>query len=393
MPEVRDKVYDPDPEKVFTKAKLAQLQESQQDTVTKDKSSEFRQFPDDSTFHKDYSVLPLFVPTDTLDHLKECGKTTKKSLSTDAIAEMSSSKGLRLMPFVHDLEVSRPVDSDVVYVRALCWASYKKSVKYKVRMIVNPVGKPKITSAVCDLICPAGKSGCCCHVMAVIWKLDEMSRNNEMENQCDNDVPCTSKPRKWGIPGRRTVEHEPIMASKLIKPRHNADTPGQKRRGVLSTFYDPRPLKLRKLDPEAVEKFKENIVRVNQSVPFGKMTPNASDMILVNSLIGTVAKGSVLQMQMKDFKITSASSRSTYNSTYTSALQPIPCVTNTTVSQVNLTNTANDTDIVVDMTTNQFQISPSALVRVLLFCNQNHVSQIQSCLKSIQQTQSTIQIL
>ena len=61
------------------------------------------------------------------------------------------------------------------------------------------------------------------------------------------------------------------MASKLIKPRHNADTPGQKRRGVLSTFYDPRPLKLRKLDPKAVEKFKENIVRVNQSVPFGKM--------------------------------------------------------------------------------------------------------------------------
>ena len=361
MPEVRDKVYDPDPEKVFTKAKLAQLQESQQDTVPKDKSSEFRQFPDDSTFHKDYSVLPLFVPTDTLDHLKECGKTTKKSLSTDAIAEMSSSKGLRLMPFVHDLEVSRPVDSDVVYVRALCWASYKKSVNYKVRMIVNPAGKPKITSAVCDLICPAGKSGCCCHVMAVIWKLDEMSRNNEMENQCDNDVPCTSKPRKWGIPGRRTVEHEPIMASKLIKPWHNADTPGQKRRGVLSTFYDPRPLKLRKLDPEAVEKFKENIVRVNQSVPFGKMTPNASDMILVNSLIGTVAKGSVLQMQMKDFNIKSASSRSTYNSTYTSALQPIPCVTNTTVSQVNLTNTANDTDIVVDMTTNQFQDQPLSL--------------------------------
>ena len=63
-------------------------------------------------------------------------------------------------------------------------------------------------------------------------KLNEMSRNNEMENQCENDIPCTAKPRKWGIPGRRTVEHEPIMASKLIKPRHNADTPGQKGRVV-----------------------------------------------------------------------------------------------------------------------------------------------------------------
>ena len=256
-------------------------------------------------------------------------------------------------------------------------------------MIINPVGKPKITSAVCDLICPAGKSGCCCHVMAVIWKLDEMSRNNEMENQCDNDIPCTSKPRKWGIPGRRTVEHEPIMASKLIKPRHNADTPGQKRRGVLFTFYDPRPLKLRKLNPEAVEKFKENIVRVNQSVPFGKMTPNASDMILVNSLIGTVAKGSVLQMQMKDFNITSASSRSTYNSTYTSALQPIPCVTNTTVPQVHLTNTANDTDIVVDMTTNQFQDQPLSLGE------STSVLQPKPCVTNtiLSQVNSTIQIL
>ena len=33
------------------------------------------------------------------------------------------------------------------------------------------------------------------------------------------------------------------------QPRHHADTPGHKRRGVLSSFYDPHPLKLRKLDP------------------------------------------------------------------------------------------------------------------------------------------------
>ena len=131
MPQVRDKVYNPDPDKVFTKVKLAQLRESQLDTTPKDKSSEFRQFPDDSTFHKDYSVLPLFVQTNTLDHLKECGKTTKKSLSTDAIVEMSSSKDLRLMPFVHDLEVTKPVDSEVVYVRALCWASSKKVLNIK----------------------------------------------------------------------------------------------------------------------------------------------------------------------------------------------------------------------------------------------------------------------
>ena len=65
------------------------------------------------------------------------------------LSEMSSSKGLRLLPFVHDLEVSKPVDIDILYVRALCWASYKKCVKYKVRMIINSLGKPKITSVLC----------------------------------------------------------------------------------------------------------------------------------------------------------------------------------------------------------------------------------------------------
>ena len=106
-----------------------------------------------------------------------------------------------------------------------------------------------------------------------------------MRNQCENDVPCTSQPRLWGIPGRRTVEQEPIMAINLIKPRHHADTPGHKRKGVLSTFYDSRPLKLRKLDPQAVEKLKVNIVRVNKGVPFQKMNPTASDIVYVNSLL------------------------------------------------------------------------------------------------------------
>ena len=50
--------------------------------------------------------------------------------------------------------------------------------------------------------------------------------------------------------------------------------PGHKRRGVLSSFYDPRPL---------------NIVRINKGVPFQKMNLNASDIVHVNSLIEIAA--------------------------------------------------------------------------------------------------------
>ena len=42
----------------------------------------------------------------------------------------SDSRGLRLL-FVHDPEVSKP-DSDVVYVRALCWGFLQKIDKRKV---------------------------------------------------------------------------------------------------------------------------------------------------------------------------------------------------------------------------------------------------------------------
>ena len=106
-----------------------------------------------------------------------------------------------MVPFVHDIQVSSAGGPDVIYPRALCWASYRKCVKYKVRMIVSP----KILSPVCDKICPAGRSGCCCHVMAVIWKLDEMSRN-KLKRPIYDDRACTSKHRN-GIYSIRTVSY------------------------------------------------------------------------------------------------------------------------------------------------------------------------------------------
>ena len=76
-------------------------------------STSFQNFPsDDCTFNKDFSVLPVFVPTDTLDHIKNA--------DGDAIAEMSSSKGLQMVPFVHDIQVSSGGGPDVIFLRALC---------------------------------------------------------------------------------------------------------------------------------------------------------------------------------------------------------------------------------------------------------------------------------
>ena len=57
----------------------------------------------DSAFGNDFTVLPTFVPTVTLELLKNSGKNTRKS--ADAVADLASSKGLRMLSSVHDLQV------------------------------------------------------------------------------------------------------------------------------------------------------------------------------------------------------------------------------------------------------------------------------------------------
>ena len=51
-----------------------------------------------SPFADDFTVLPTFVPTDTLEHLKNCRKNTRKS--ADAVAEFASSKGPKMLLFL-----------------------------------------------------------------------------------------------------------------------------------------------------------------------------------------------------------------------------------------------------------------------------------------------------
>ena len=159
--------------------------------------------------------------------------------------------------------------------------------------------------------------------------------------------------RKPKLPGRRTVKHQrSIRALKIIKPRHHTYTPGHKRRGVLSTFYNPCPLKLRNLDPQAIEKLKGNIVRVNKRLPFQNMNPNASEIVLVNSLIEIAAKGFALQMKMKDFTHICFFYRQQYIY-FCSPTKSMFNKYNSVSSQFN-NHSQQYTQTIVDVTTNQF---------------------------------------
>ena len=137
-------------------------------------------------------------------------------------------------------------------MRACCWASYSKDRKYKVNLVVQNSSAQKIKSATCDRQCPASKSECCCHVVAVIWKMEDMTRKGELKHA----VSCTSKPQQWGKAGKREVEFHPLMATSIENPRHASDVSSKRKRGICSQFYDPRPSKARHIDSDVWQNLK-----------------------------------------------------------------------------------------------------------------------------------------
>ena len=96
------KLYDHDQRgSSLNKAKLArQIEELRENgEAASDAANHFKNFPTvDSAFGDDFTVLPTFVPSDTLEHLKNCRKNTRKS--ADAVAEFASPKGLRMLSFL-----------------------------------------------------------------------------------------------------------------------------------------------------------------------------------------------------------------------------------------------------------------------------------------------------
>ena len=307
IPYYRDNVYDPDPDGIYTKAKLERLKcssETEQNVLwqTSSNSTCFDSFPpDESTlFSEDFSVLPSFVPMDAFEQVKNSGKSSKKSANAEVVIN-SNDKGLRMMSFVHELQVYNNVEKNIIYLRACCWASYKRSVKYKVKLVINKRGIPKIQAAKCDRQCPASNSGCCCHVMALIWKLENMTRNSELQNSTPDNRCCTSKPRQWGKGNKREVEFHPVMASTLVKPRHASDLPTRKKRGIQSQFYDPRPPKFQNLDVDGILKLKHDLQVINPHIPFAAMLPDNKSIPTVMTIVGKVAKGSIIHKQLQNF--------------------------------------------------------------------------------------------
>ena len=124
IPKYRDNLQDPDPGKSYTKAKLQSLQENIENISQNQGNSNTKLISPqderaDDYFHKNLLVLPHIVPSDAFQYERITGKLSKKYTNVDA-AMNSNEKGIRMIQFVHDLQVYKEPGKHHVFVRASC---------------------------------------------------------------------------------------------------------------------------------------------------------------------------------------------------------------------------------------------------------------------------------
>ena len=153
VPELRDKISDPDPDEVFTKSKREYLACDKENEINP--TDNFLNFPSrNDDFTEDLKLLPCFNPGDLYTLVKDSGKSLKK-YSHLAVVDKPVDKGFFMKHLVHDLQTCKKETK--IYIRALCWASMLKTVEYQVKLVVNASknASEKIICALCDLKCPA----------------------------------------------------------------------------------------------------------------------------------------------------------------------------------------------------------------------------------------------
>ena len=70
--------------------------------------------------------------------------------------------------------------------------------------------RARFARAGAPLLCPAGRSGCSCHVLTVKWKLDEMSWNNEMKINARMTFPALLCQEILSKPGIKENAFDPL---------------------------------------------------------------------------------------------------------------------------------------------------------------------------------------
>ena len=199
--------------------------------------------------------MVLYNNVNKMDENTPLNMNIEEEMEMDIREVKTWSKDLKLMPMftVREIEIHREKSGKLPGVSIIktldrgknCRASMKKENRYVEVSLCRSTGA--VLSGRCT--CPAGASGYCNHVMALLFELADYSLNLL---QClPEEVACTSKNRSWGIPSKNIHNKDPIMN---LSVKHKGEC----------TLYDPRLKKSRLEIRERTLELQEGLAQSNR---------------------------------------------------------------------------------------------------------------------------------
>ena len=120
----------------------------------------------------------------------------------------------------------------------------------------------EVYKATCS--CPAGKSGYCNHVTALLYEIAEYSLNQLTE--IPREKACTSVLRKWGVPGNKEVVKETVMKTTLIS--------NDQKKVIPPALYDARLNFNQIKNVPSMLKLKSQLCKIDKNIGFALVIPD-----------------------------------------------------------------------------------------------------------------------
>ena len=148
----------------------------------------------ETSWGKYLQMLPQFTIKEIEQHRQLSGKTPESAI----IKTLDRGRKFKNERYITSDSIFKKCDKGIFYVKGLCKASMKKEKR------LVTVKSSTITSKVLDgsCSCPAGKSGYCNHVIALLLELADYSLSQF--KSVPKEFACTSWLRQWGVP-RETI--------------------------------------------------------------------------------------------------------------------------------------------------------------------------------------------
>ena len=148
-----------------------------------------------------------------------------------------------------------PHKPDFVCVASTVLPSMKKDCIYHVKIVVQK-SPCSVNTAYCT--CPAGLSGCCNHVIATLYCLEDYIHQGFQDEEKKG---CTERLQVWNKPKLRNVVGWPTDEVKLTKKIY-----GVKKRPKLHTIneWDCRPVSRRIINPNKARNLRERLCAIQK---------------------------------------------------------------------------------------------------------------------------------